>query len=384
MKKMTIILSLLAAMLLAAQEQTLIVRMVRHGQPGVQGTDFTPADKQKWIGLGLTPLGRKQAEVTGQFLKKEGIQWEKVIASPQERASETADIICGILGKTFTLEPRLREIGNPIREPLPSLRKRFKNLAPDAVLDLTDQQRKSFRESNRQQGERGRDFIMSLFKTSTKGPVLLVTHGNFMYTTILEMTGQSFSPWNCGMAELKVRPDGRAELVKGVYPEVMPAELITCNKKIFLTNPWYFKFLPYPGARPDAAALLNREFGNLLSGQKSSWDRKRGTPAKLAASGGGKLSLQGGKSPSAVVSPCFPLKAGMKYRLLVTASGNGSAVIRLTRSPWQKKIELTPENKEYELEFSMTRKKSPWYEILLEAAPESKMTVTGLTFSQLE
>ena len=70
MKKITIILSLLAALLLAAQEQTLIVRMVRHGQPGIQGTDFTPADKQTWIGLGLTPLGRRQAEVTGQFLKK--------------------------------------------------------------------------------------------------------------------------------------------------------------------------------------------------------------------------------------------------------------------------------------------------------------------------
>lgn len=371
-------------MLLAAQEQTIIVRMVRHGQPGIQGTDFSPADKQKWIGLGLTPLGRRQAEVTGRFLKKEGIQWEKIIVSPQERASETADIICGILGKTFTLEPRLREIGNPIREPLPSLRKPFGNLAPDAVLDLTDQQRKGFRESNQQQGERGRDLIMSLFKSSTKGPVLLVTHGNFMTTTIREMTGKSFSPWNCGMAELKVWPDGKAELVKAAYPEVLSADLVTSNRVFFLDDPWHFKFLPHPGPRPDAAALVNEEFLKLIGGKRSSWNRKRSTPGNQVETGKGILILTGGKSPAAVVSPRFPLKSGMKYRLLVTASGNGSAVIRLTRSPWQKKIELTPENKEYELEFSTTRKKSPWYEILLEAAPESKMTVSGLSFSQLE
>lgn len=371
-------------MLLAAQEQTIIVRMVRHGQPGIRGTDFTPADKQNWIGLGLTPLGRRQAEVTGRFLKKEGIQWEKVIASPQERASETADIICGILGKTFTLEPRLREIGNPIRETLPGLRKRFGNLAPDAVLDLTDQQRKGFRESNQQQGERGRDLIMSLFKSSTKGPVLLVTHGNFMTTTIREMTGKSFSPWNCGMAELKVRPDGKAELVKGAYPEALAAELITSNKTTFLSDPWYFKFLPYPDPRPDAVDLLNREFRHLIGGQRSSWNRKRSTPAKVVEAGSGRLSLQGEKNPAAVVSPRFPLKSGMKYRLRVTASGNGSGTVRLTKSPWQKKIELSPENKEYELEFSVTGKISPFYEVQLEAAPGSKMTVSGLTFSPVQ
>ena len=219
LKKMVLLLVLLSAML-PAQEKPLIIRMVRHGQPGVGGTDFTPEQKKAWIRLGLTPLGRSQAETTGKYLKKEGVQWSQVIASPQERASETADIICGIIGKTFTLEPNLREIGNPIPEPLDGLRRRFKNLAPDAVLDLTPQQRKGFKETGKQQGERGKKYIMSLFQKKAKGPILLVTHGNFMYTTIQEMTGKYANPWNCGMSELKVWPDGRAELVKGSLQDI--------------------------------------------------------------------------------------------------------------------------------------------------------------------
>ena len=384
MKKIVIVLSLLAAMLLAAQDQPLIVRMVRHGQPGVRGTDFTPADKQNWIGLGLTPLGRRQAEITGRFLKKEGIPWKKVIASPQERASETADIICGILGKAFALEPGLREVGNPIRETLPGLRSRFKNIAPEEKMELTSAQRRGFKEKDQTCGQRGRQILMKLIREKTDGPVLLVTHGHFMYTTILEMTGKSVRPWNCGMAELKVWPDGKAELVKGAYPEALAAELITCNKTTFLSDPWYFKFLPHPGPRPDAVDLLNREFRNLIGGQRSSWNRKRSTPAKLVEAGSGKLSLQGEKNPAAVVSPRFPLKSGMKYRLRVTASGNGSGTVKLTKSPWQKEIELSPENKEYELEFSVTGKISSFYEIQLEAAPGSKMTVTGLTLSPVQ
>ena len=89
------------ALSLGAQDNGYLrVRMVRHGQPGVAGTDFTPADKAAWTILGLTPLGRKQAETTGAFLKQEGVKWHRVIASPQERAAETADIICSFLDTT--------------------------------------------------------------------------------------------------------------------------------------------------------------------------------------------------------------------------------------------------------------------------------------------
>ena len=113
-----LVLILFSGMGLFSEEDFVIFRLVRHGQPGMRGTVFTPEQKAAWIGLGLTPLGVKQAQMTGEFLKKEGRNY-KVIASPQERASETADIICGILGTTFTLDKDLREVGNAIRETLP-------------------------------------------------------------------------------------------------------------------------------------------------------------------------------------------------------------------------------------------------------------------------
>jgi len=74
----------------------------------------------------------------------------------------------------------------------------------------------------------------------------------------------------------------------------------------------------------------------------------------------------------------------MKYRLKVMASGTGSGKIRLAKSPWQKEMELSPETGEYELQFSPAGKISPFYEIQLEAAPGSKMTVTSLSFSPVQ
>lgn len=384
LKKLSVLLILLTVSLLSAQEQPLTVRFVRHGQPGVGGTDFTPEDKAAWIVLGLTQLGRKQAEVTGQFLKKEGSEWSLVFASPQERASETADIICGILGKTFTLDPDLREVGNSIRETLPGLRKRFLRLSPEENLSLTPAQRRGFKETSKACGERGRKFIMKQIRNKIRGPILLVAHGHLIFATIREMTGKRIVPWNCGMAELKVWPDGKAELVKGAFPEVLEKSLITDNANYFDKNPWYPKFLPHPGPRPDAVALVNEEFLKFIGGQRSSWNRKRGTPGNMVETGNGKLILTGGKEPSVVVSPRFPLKSGMKYRLKVMASGTGSGKIRLAKSPWQKEMELSPETGEYELQFSPAGKIAPWHEIQLEAAPGSKMTVSGLTFSPVQ
>ena len=73
MKKLFLILAVLfsATVFLSAADDFIIIRMVRHGQPGVGGTLFTPEMKSSWIRLGLTPLGIRQAQITGEFLKKE-------------------------------------------------------------------------------------------------------------------------------------------------------------------------------------------------------------------------------------------------------------------------------------------------------------------------
>ncbi|MBR2906086.1 MAG: hypothetical protein IKC08_09330, partial [Lentisphaeria bacterium] len=64
MKKLLLILAALfsATVILSAADDFVIIRMVRHGQPGVKGTEFTPEMKAGWIRLGLTPLGIRQAQ----------------------------------------------------------------------------------------------------------------------------------------------------------------------------------------------------------------------------------------------------------------------------------------------------------------------------------
>ena len=384
MLKMKIIAAalLLTAVLLQAQDSPLTIRFVRHGQPGVTGTDYTPADKASWIVLGLTPLGRKQAELTGQSLKKENAGWTKVFASPQERASETANIICGIIGKTYTPDPDLREVGNAVRETLPALRKRFKNIAPEAVMDMTPQQRNGFKEDNKACGERGRKFIMKLVQEKTAGPVLLVSHGHFMFCTILEMTGKTVRPWNCGMAELKVWPDGKAELVKGVYPEVLGQDLITDNARSFDSDPWYPKFMPYPGRRPENVNFVNEEFRLLLEGKNSSWRELRRRNGKITLKAGESITFKSAKLAAGYFSPRFPLKPGKEYRIGIKASGNGTGRIRLAR--YSRDFILTPDLQEYELKFTLQGKAASSYEIHLEAAPESEMTVTDLKLSPVK
>ena len=200
-KVLIVLLGLTLGWLGAAEPLT--VRMVRHGQPGVAGTVFRQEDKAQWIHLGLTPLGRKQAEMTGTWLKEEGIAWQTVISSPQERAAETADILCAVVGCKFELDPELREIGNAIPETLPELHRRFARLTPEAKLDLTPAQRKHFKETSREQGIRGTDFLRKLVRRGIRGPVLVVTHGGLMGTTQREVSGKSVIPWNCGMKNSK-------------------------------------------------------------------------------------------------------------------------------------------------------------------------------------
>ncbi len=375
---------LLTAALLQAQDPALVIRFVRHGQPGVKGTDFTPADKAAWITLGLTPLGRKQAETTGQFLKKENIPWKKVMASPQERAAETANIICGILGKTYTFDLDLREVGNAVQEPLPGLRKRFKQLDPEEKMEATPAQRRGFKEDNKACGQRGRRLIMKLIRGKTEGPVLLVSHGHFMYCTILEMTGKSVRPWNCGMAELKVWPDGKAELVREAYPEVMGPDLITDNFTYFRKNPWYLKFRPHPGPRPETLDFVNTEFRLLLDGKNSAWREIRRRNGKTILDAGKGITFKSAKQTFGYSSPAFPLMAGKEYRIAVKASGKGTGTIRLAGSPYQKKLELTPEVRGYELAFTLKGKTVPFYTIYLEAAPASEMAVTDFSFAPVQ
>ncbi len=203
-----------------------------------------------------------------------------------------------------------------------------------------------------------------------------------MFCTILEMTGKTVRPWNCGMAELKVWPDGKAELVKAAYPEVLGPDLITDNLTCFRKNPWYIKFLPYPGPRPDTPDFVNDEFRLLLEGKNSSWRELRRRNGKITLEKGKGITFRSAKLAAGYFSPRFPVKPGTEYRIGIKTSGRGTGLIRLSK--YSRKFALTPESGEYELKFTPQGKAALFCEIHLEAAPGSEMTVTDLKLSPVK
>lgn len=374
---------LLTGILLFAAEDFVIIRMVRHGQPGMRGLDFTPEMKKSWIGLGLTKTGIKQSRITGEFLKKEGRKYI-VVASPQERAAETANIICGVLGTTFTLDKDLREIGNPIRETLERLRGRFKNIDPKENMLLTPEQAKGFKESGKATGLRGKKVIMKLVNSGKKGPFLLVAHGSFMNNTVREFTGKRIGPWNCGMIELKVWKNGKGELVKGAFPEVLSADLITDNQTLFHKAPWYGKFLAYKAKRPADIKFVEKEFECFRAKQNSSWRKGRGKGAHVVQNGK-IVSIWTAKVPFSISSPAYPVSIIGKYAVTIKATGKGTGVMSVNGggSKCKTVITLTPEEKEYTLHTG-PHKHYKTHQIVFTARPESKFTITSFKITQLK
>lgn len=79
---------------------------IRHGQYNTDG----PTDLERY----LTPLGKQQAELTGQRLKESGYNYTCLISSTMTRARETADIIHKVLPDIPREETDILREGAPI------------------------------------------------------------------------------------------------------------------------------------------------------------------------------------------------------------------------------------------------------------------------------
>ncbi|KFP89558.1 hypothetical protein N311_08948, partial [Apaloderma vittatum] len=84
--------------------------LIRHSQYNVDGR----ADKDRT----LTPLGREQAELTGQRLASLGLKFDQIIHSSMTRATETTEIISKHLPGVKKISTDLLREGAPI-EPDP-------------------------------------------------------------------------------------------------------------------------------------------------------------------------------------------------------------------------------------------------------------------------
>ncbi|CAN9513548.1 unnamed protein product [Ophioblennius macclurei] len=96
------------------------ILLIRHSQYNLSGNN----DKERI----LTPLGREQAELTGQRLAALGLKYDVLIHSSMARATETANIISKHLPGVELLSCDLLREGAPI-EPVPPVT----HWKPDAV-----------------------------------------------------------------------------------------------------------------------------------------------------------------------------------------------------------------------------------------------------------
>lgn len=96
------------------------ILLIRHSQYNLSGT----TDKERF----LTPLGRDQAELTGQRLAALGLKYDLLIHSSMTRATETANIISKYVPGVDLVSCDLLREGAPI-EPVPPVT----HWKPDAV-----------------------------------------------------------------------------------------------------------------------------------------------------------------------------------------------------------------------------------------------------------
>lgn len=186
--------------------------LMRHGetlfntQKRVQGACDSP----------LTELGIEQAKLAKTYFDQEGIAFDEVYSSTQERATDTAKLVSGreqvaqlkglkemsfgqFEAQAEMLLPKFREGANSFED----------LLVPFGGEDI------------RQVGKRVHQAVAKVMAASTAENTLMVSHGAAMWGLILELgiqfpSGVYFS--NCAICQFEVAEDGILTLEKVILP----------------------------------------------------------------------------------------------------------------------------------------------------------------------
>jgi len=153
--------------------------LVRHGESEDNVTRIIAGHRP----TPLTDLGKEQAQELGQLLVELGIKLDAVYSSDLKRASQTTEILCGVLGISDILyEPRLREgeagifTGKCIDDLSDDETAIFRNL----IVDLDSKAHNG--ESTNEQMERTREAFLEIVDNHPEdSTILLVGHGGTLY-----------------------------------------------------------------------------------------------------------------------------------------------------------------------------------------------------------
>lgn len=220
----------------------MIIRLARHGQPALEdmpkGANYEFPDGD----YVLTPLGREQARLLGEHLKKCGFQG-KVLSSPYARTMETASVAAAVCGLEVTPDPGLQEMRFYPEPPCPGLtlaemRKNYPNIAPDAVLKHPWMTEKGPEEV---QDVRNRviPWLEKLIAAPPAEDLLLVGHGASVGAVkhyMIEKSGYTGYPgynWNASLCTFEIDTGGSVRIIELNRIDFMPVDKITSNKRLY-------------------------------------------------------------------------------------------------------------------------------------------------------
>ena len=261
MKKSTIfsVIFLLAGMfsfefiLAAWEEPVLTIYITRHAQRGPR-SKWAEADRTKQMvgefldgkyippsGDSITPLGVKQCELLGAYLKKLNFKG-KVYSSPNFRAMQTAVVTTNAIDPKLQIipDPGLQSGGNR-KEPAKGmscgeLQKRFPGKVVSVEMPEKWQLAGEF--TNEDRYNRMDKFFNELLKKEPKGEVLLVGHSS----TIPSLLGvlnkrivdrrlhvNAYYVWNCCLHIFKLDKNGKVVFSSVENYNYLPEEMRTQN-----------------------------------------------------------------------------------------------------------------------------------------------------------
>lgn len=220
----------------------MILYVARHGQPAIDkmapGANYELPDGD----YVLTSLGREQAQLLGEHLKKAKFKG-KVFSSPYARTMETASVAAAVCGLDIIPEPALQEMRFYPEPPCPGMtleemRTNYPNIAPGASLSFPWMTGKG-PEDAEDVRKRVIPFLSALIASPPSEEVLLVGHGasvgavkSFMIERA-NFTGYPGYNWNASLCTFELHADGRTEVVELNRIDFMPLEKVTSNKRLY-------------------------------------------------------------------------------------------------------------------------------------------------------
>ena len=142
-------------------------------------------------GFRLSAMGRDMADVVAGYLVETGTPVTRVVASPLQRAQETAAPIAHAFRLSIDTEPRIIEAGNDYEgEPLPSGPKDF--LDPRGWWRLRNPWRPSWGEPYVEQAGRMWAAITDAAEATPEGDTVMVSHQLPIWVARMAYEGRSF------------------------------------------------------------------------------------------------------------------------------------------------------------------------------------------------